>query len=124
MKVNPDDFTEGAWQGIIDAKDLALSKKHQTLETEHLFYCLIKNRQIQLLLKKTCVESIVLSGSFLIIKINKNSFYYNKAFLFSMNSFFKKNKINTIKKTDSLEYKIQFKKTVMKIFISSKNRSH
>ena len=81
------------------------------------FYCLIKNRQIQLLLQKTCVESIVLSGSFLIIKINKNSFYYNKAFLFSMNSFFKKRKINTIKKTDSLEYKIQFKKTVKDCYI-------
>lgn len=37
MKVNPDDFTNIAWQGIIDAKDLALTEKHQTLETEHLF---------------------------------------------------------------------------------------
>ena len=42
MKVNPDDFTNSAWQGIIDAKDLALTEKHQTLETEHLFWSLLK----------------------------------------------------------------------------------
>ncbi len=46
MKLNPDDFTVSAWQGIIDAKDLALSESHQTLETEHLFYSLIKRNEI------------------------------------------------------------------------------
>ena len=46
MKVNPDDFTNNAWQGIIDAKDLALTKKHQTLETEHLFWSLLKKNEI------------------------------------------------------------------------------
>lgn len=46
MKVNPDDFTESALQGIIDAKDLALTEKHQTLETEHLFWSLLKKNEI------------------------------------------------------------------------------
>ena len=46
MKVNPDDFTNSAWQGIIDAKDLALIEKHQTLETEHLFWSLLKKNEI------------------------------------------------------------------------------
>ena len=46
MKINPDDFTEKAWQGIIDAKDLALQENHQTLETEHLFYSLLKKNEI------------------------------------------------------------------------------
>ena len=46
MKVNPDDFTNNAWQGIIDAKDLALTEKHQTLETEHLFWSLLKKNEI------------------------------------------------------------------------------
>ena len=46
MNVNPDDFTNNAWQGIIDAKDLALSEKHQTLETEHLFWSLLKKNEI------------------------------------------------------------------------------
>ena len=46
MKVNPDDFTNIAWQGIIDAKDLALTEKHQTLETEHLFLSLLKKNEI------------------------------------------------------------------------------
>ena len=46
MKVNPDDFTKSAWQGIIDAKDLALTEKHQTLETEHLFWSLLKKNEI------------------------------------------------------------------------------
>ena len=46
MKVNPDDFTDSAWQGIIDAKDLALNEKHQTLETEHLLWSLLKKNEI------------------------------------------------------------------------------
>ena len=46
MKLNPDDFTNNAWQGIIDAKDLALTEKHQTLETEHLFWSLLKKNEI------------------------------------------------------------------------------
>ena len=46
MKVNPDDFTNTAWQGIIDAKDLALTEKHQTLETEHLLCSLLKKNEI------------------------------------------------------------------------------
>ena len=46
MKVNPDDFTNNAWQGIIDAKDLALTEKHQTLETEHLFWSLLKKNEL------------------------------------------------------------------------------
>ena len=46
MQLNPDDFTESAWQVLINAKDLALNKKHQTLETEHLFYSLLKNNNI------------------------------------------------------------------------------
>jgi len=46
MKVNPDDFTNSAWQGIIDAKDLALTEKHQTLETEHLLWSLLKKNEI------------------------------------------------------------------------------
>ena len=46
MKVNPDDFTNSAWQGFIDAKDLALTEKHQTLETEHLFWSLLKKNEI------------------------------------------------------------------------------
>ncbi len=46
MKVNPDDFTNSAWQGIIDAKDLALTENHQTLETEHLFLSLLKKNEI------------------------------------------------------------------------------
>ena len=46
MRVNPDDFTNSAWQGIIDAKDLALTEKHQTLETEHLLWSLLKRNEI------------------------------------------------------------------------------
>jgi len=46
MKVNPDDYTDQAWQVIIDAKDLALRESHQTLETEHLFYCLLNKNEI------------------------------------------------------------------------------
>ena len=46
MKVNPNDFTEKAWQGIIDAKDLALSENNQTLETEHLLYSLLKRNEL------------------------------------------------------------------------------
>ena len=41
MKINPDEFTENALRTIIDAKDLALSKYHQNIETEHLFYSLL-----------------------------------------------------------------------------------
>ncbi len=46
MTLDPDDFTESAWQAIIDAKDLALDKNHQILETEHLFSSLIKKNEI------------------------------------------------------------------------------
>ena len=46
MKVNPDDFTEKAWQVIVEAKDIALSEYHQTLETEHLLYSLLTNNEI------------------------------------------------------------------------------
>jgi len=46
MKLNPDDFTNIAWDGIIDAKDLAYTEKHQTLETEHLLYSLLKKNEI------------------------------------------------------------------------------
>ncbi len=46
MKINPDDFTNNAWQGIIDAKNLALTEKHQTLETEHLFWSLLKKNEL------------------------------------------------------------------------------
>ncbi len=46
MNINPDDFTEAAWQGIINAKDLALTQNHQNLETEHLLYSLIKKNEI------------------------------------------------------------------------------
>ena len=46
MKLNPNDFTNSAWQGIIDAKDLALTEKHQTLETEHLLWSLLKKNEI------------------------------------------------------------------------------
>ena len=46
MKINPDDFTNSAWQTIIDAKNLALNEKHQTLETEHLFWSLLKKNEI------------------------------------------------------------------------------
>ena len=55
MKVKPDDFTERAWQGIIDAKELALSEKHQTLETEHLLYSLLKNNEVAIkVIEKSC----------------------------------------------------------------------
>ena len=46
MKVNPDDFTNNAWKGIVDAKNLALTEKHQTLETEHLFWSLLKKNEL------------------------------------------------------------------------------
>ncbi|WP_413677546.1 ATP-dependent chaperone ClpB [Prochlorococcus sp. MIT 0916] len=46
MKINPEDFTINAWQGIIDAKDLALTQRHQTLETEHLLCSLLKKNEI------------------------------------------------------------------------------
>ncbi len=46
MNINPDDFTEAAWQGIINAKDLALTQNHQNLETEHLLYSLLKKNEI------------------------------------------------------------------------------
>ena len=46
MKINPNDFTDAAWQGIINAKDLALTEKHQTLETEHLLWSLLKKNEI------------------------------------------------------------------------------
>ena len=46
MKINPDDFTEAAWQGIINAKDLALTQNHQNLETEHLLYSLLNKNEI------------------------------------------------------------------------------
>ncbi len=55
MKVNPDDFTDLALQGIIDAKDLAISECHQTLETEHLLYSLIKNNEL-------AIKAIDMSG--------------------------------------------------------------
>ena len=55
MKVKAEDFTERAWQGIIEAKDLALSKNHQTLETEHLIFSLLKNNEI-------AIKVIVRSG--------------------------------------------------------------
>jgi ATP-dependent Clp protease ATP-binding subunit ClpB len=46
MKINPDNFTEKAWQVIVEAKDIALSECHQTLETEHLLYSLLTNNEI------------------------------------------------------------------------------
>ena len=46
MKINPDNFTEIAWQGIVHAKDLALRENHQTLETEHLLYSLLKRNEV------------------------------------------------------------------------------
>ena len=55
MKVNHEDFTEIAWQEIINAKDLALAENHQTLETEHLFYTLLKNNE-------TAIKAIERSG--------------------------------------------------------------
>ena len=55
MKVNPNDFTDSAWKGIIDAKDLALSEHHQTLETEHLLYSLLVKNEI-------AIKAIELAG--------------------------------------------------------------
>ncbi len=46
MNISPKDFTENAWQSIINAKDSALSRKHQSIETEHLFYSLLKSSEI------------------------------------------------------------------------------
>ena len=58
MKVNPNEFTEKAWQGIIDAKELALTENHQTLETEHLLYCLLKKNEIAIKAIKNSGASI------------------------------------------------------------------
>ena len=69
MKVNPDDFTNSAWQGIIDAKDLALTEKHQTLETEHLLCSLLKKNEI-------AIKVIEISGGSLkklLINMNNRS---------------------------------------------------
>ena len=52
MKINPDGFTESAWQGIIDAKDIASHENHQFLESEHLFYSLLKKNQIAIKKRK------------------------------------------------------------------------
>mgnify|MGYP005731070765 FL=1 len=46
MNINSDDFTNSAWQGIIDSKDLALNQKHQFLETEHLLSSLLNKNEI------------------------------------------------------------------------------
>ena len=46
MNIKPEEFTDCAWQGIIAAKDLAISKKQQSLETEHLFYALMEGNEI------------------------------------------------------------------------------
>ena len=46
MNINSDNFTNSAWQGIIDAKELASNQKHQTLETEHLFFSLLNKNEI------------------------------------------------------------------------------
>ena len=46
MNIKSDDFTNIAWQGIIDSKNLALNQKHQTLETEHLFFSLLDKNEI------------------------------------------------------------------------------
>ena len=55
MKFNPNDFTERAWQVIIDAKDLASRENHQNLETEHLLYSLIKKNEL-------AIKAIDMSG--------------------------------------------------------------
>ena len=68
MKINPDDFTEAAWQGIIDAKDLALTQNHQNLETEHLLYSLLKKNEI-------AIKVIERSGG-TIKNLLKESIYY------------------------------------------------
>ncbi len=55
MSINPDDFTEMALKGIFDAKDIALNENHQTLETEHLFYALLKkNEVVRKALERSC----------------------------------------------------------------------
>jgi len=46
VNINSDDFTNSAWQGIIDSKDLALNQKHQFLETEHLLSSLLNKNEI------------------------------------------------------------------------------
>ena len=57
MKINPDDFTEKAWEAIIEARHCALNNKHQTLETEHLFYSLLtKNRVLKTILDRLGVS--------------------------------------------------------------------
>ena len=46
MKINPDDFTESAWEAITVAKDIAVNENHQSLESEHLFYSLLKENKV------------------------------------------------------------------------------
>ena len=64
MKINPDDFTKKAWEAIIEAKNCALSNKHQTLETEHLFYSLLTKNEIS----KKILERLGLSIKNLIVQ--------------------------------------------------------
>jgi len=81
------------------------------------FYCLVKNKQVQILLEKTCIYSVVLSGRSLFIKINKGSFFYNKDFVLSLNSLLIKHKPLTTANNEGFEYKIQFKKSVKDCYI-------
>ena len=67
MKINPDDFTEAAWQGIFNAKDLALTQNHQNLETEHLLYSLLKENEIAIKVIERSSSSI----KRLIIEVDK-----------------------------------------------------
>ena len=81
------------------------------------FYCLIKNKQIEILLKETCFVSVVFSNGLLLMLLDKNSHYYSRRVFLSLVSFLKDHSIHVSIKTEGNNIKIQFKKSLKDCYI-------
>ena len=81
------------------------------------FYCLIKNKQIEILLKDTCFVSVVFSNGLLLMLLDKNSHYYSRRVFLSLVSFLKDHSIHVSIKTEGNNIKIQFKKSLKDCYI-------
>ena len=81
------------------------------------FYCLVKNKEIKILLRKTCFVSVVFSGGFLLLKARRSSVFYKPSFVLFFEGLLEKESFSKKTKEKEVEYKIQFKKSVKDCYI-------
>ena len=72
MQPKSDQFTEKAWESILLSQELARNKKHQQIETEHLFYELVNQDKLTAEILKSCLASITNIKQLLDDFINKH----------------------------------------------------